>query len=1190
MMPKRALAFALLLLLFPAQLLGQPDPRTDRSWLDGLCMVVLESEDVGSLHAAHALIRSRGGRIAILSPPSMLLGWIPRAERAALIGQAGIRAIHAEEVAPGRVPIADAPTRHMVEFFNAVQRGEMRERAEIRKTPPAAPTSGDVLAREPAEEWAYLENLRANGFDVGALAQRGLLVGKAAPDDAIQGNSDRMTGTVTVSLLLVESDGSGADPDLYDWTDEHVQQYVNGVNTGLAWWTSRAELYNDCWVAFFVRWVPPTDVRNHQWREMTLHPSGDVAGMASEIMANYGFSSGSHFSRVDAFNTAQRATYGTDWAYTAFIAYNPPPAPAELTNGTSAFAYLLGPYTFLLWQSFGWLPEEVFTHESGHIFGACDEYADGCSCGPLCIDEPNDNCEDCPVSVSCMMKLNSFTLCTYTDNQVGWQDLTPCASPSLDPPLITNVNPPQAPQGTTVQMTISGSNLLFGAFAEFGSGVQVLSSSVVGSSTLELELSIDNDAAPGLRNVIVRNRDLQSSTISNGFEVQRTTRHYHSASGGNVFPYITAADAATSLQDAMDAAGAGDSVLVESGDLGIGSLIINKGILLSGAWTNGFTQRNLASGKTRIDLNGTVNILVSGQGTGGIDGFELLNGEGNFQPFPVPGDYGGGVFILSSTAIVANCEIHNSQANAGAGFGGGGAVYAQNADVTLVGSSIHDNSATRGGAIYLLNSSGSIDGNTIQANSVSASTETAAGAAVYVDGCEDLAFTNNTIHANTGAENGGGIYIVGSTNVTLEGGTISNHTVTNDGGGALIDASQVSVTDVEFTGNGAGSVAGALVAQNSSTLSLDSCRLISNSAFAQGGVYVSNSAASVRHNLFVSNSATVGGGLTLENSSASEVLGNTFDGNTASFGAGGITLSESPAEVTNNIVSQSGGAGISCTGSLLPTLFDFNLVWGSSGDDYSGCTPGAGSFSGDPLFVDAAQLDYHLAVHSPAIDAGRTDTGYEDPDGSRGDLGVYGSHAFLMQQPVFPQNLSASRESGDVVLRWMPNGEPDLASYAVYSDSVSGFKPSLDNFVQFVSPPDSSVNLGPPPGGAWYTLSALNDAGYASGYAVEAMVDDATDATRAPSRFALHPNVPNPFNPATEIRFELDRSSFVRLDVYDLAGRLVRSLVRAPRDPGLHVVVWNGTDVRGQRVASGIYLYRLQSDSRMLTRKMVVLK
>ena len=47
----------------------------------------------------------------------------------------------------------------------------------------AAPTSGDVLAREPAEEWAYLENLRANGFDVGALAQRGLLVGKAAPDD-----------------------------------------------------------------------------------------------------------------------------------------------------------------------------------------------------------------------------------------------------------------------------------------------------------------------------------------------------------------------------------------------------------------------------------------------------------------------------------------------------------------------------------------------------------------------------------------------------------------------------------------------------------------------------------------------------------------------------------------------------------------------------------------------------------------------------------------------------------------------------------------------------------------------------------------------------------------------------------------------------------------------------------------------
>ena len=73
----------------------------------------------------------------------------------------------------------------------------------------------------------------------------------------------------------------------------------------------------------------------------------------------------------------------------------------------------------------------------------------------------------------------------------------------------------------------------------------------------------------------------------------------------------------------------------------------------------------------------------------------------------------------------------------------------------------------------------------------------------------------------------------------------------------------------------------------------------------------------------------------------------------------------------------------------------------------------------------------------------------------------------------------------------------------------------------------------------------------------------------------LLPNVPNPFNPATELRFELDRAGSVELNVYDARGFLVRSLVAGHFAAGPHGVTWDGTDRAGRRMASGVYQVRL---------------
>jgi hypothetical protein len=80
-----------------------------------------------------------------------------------------------------------------------------------------------------------------------------------------------------------------------------------------------------------------------------------------------------------------------------------------------------------------------------------------------------------------------------------------------------------------------------------------------------------------------------------------------------------------------------------------------------------------------------------------------------------------------------------------------------------------------------------------------------------------------------------------------------------------------------------------------------------------------------------------------------------------------------------------------------------------------------------------------------------------------------------------------------------------------------------------------------------------------------------------PTRFALGRAHPNPFNPATKIGFALPRDCRVQLRIYDVAGRLVRTLVDRELIAGEHVVTWRGDDNSGRRVASGIYNCRLEA-------------
>ncbi len=99
-----------------------------------------------------------------------------------------------------------------------------------------------------------------------------------------------------------------------------------------------------------------------------------------------------------------------------------------------------------------------------------------------------------------------------------------------------------------------------------------------------------------------------------------------------------------------------------------------------------------------------------------------------------------------------------------------------------------------------------------------------------------------------------------------------------------------------------------------------------------------------------------------------------------------------------------------------------------------------------------------------------------------------------------------------------------------------------------------------------------------------------SERNELPEGFTLDQNYPNPFNPVTTIRYTLGSASSVTLRVYDVLGRLVRTLVRDALPAGTFEVQWDGRSYAGTQVASGIYFYRLETDRGQQVRNMVLLK
>lgn len=122
--------------------------------------------------------------------------------------------------------------------------------------------------------------------------------------------------------------------------------------------------------------------------------------------------------------------------------------------------------------------------------------------------------------------------------------------------------------------------------------------------------------------------------------------------------------------------------------------------------------------------------------------------------------------------------------------------------------------------------------------------------------------------------------------------------------------------------------------------------------------------------------------------------------------------------------------------------------------------------------------------------------------------------------------------------------------------------------------------------------ATANDEMYLDDYAIEEIpnVGIGNNGVQVPDEYALHQNYPNPFNPTTTISYTLKENAHVNLTIYNTLGQVVKTLVNDQQTAGTMTVQWDGTNKLGAKVASGMYIYRIEANDFVQSKKMVMMK
>jgi len=192
--------------------------------------------------------------------------------------------------------------------------------------------------------------------------------------------------------------------------------------------------------------------------------------------------------------------------------------------------------------------------------------------------------------------------------------------------------------------------------------------------------------------------------------------------------------------------------------------------------------------------------------------------------------------------------------------------------------------------------------------------------------------------------------------------------------------------------------------------------------------------------------------------------------------------------------------------------------------------------------------------------------------------------------PAAPQNLTGTPGNQMVALRWRKNTEFDAWRYLIYRNTTNN--PGTASLIDSTLHPDTMyTNTGLTNGTTYYFWVRCKDrfcSPRTSGFSnVLTIVPTGiqSNTNEIPRVYALYQNFPNPFNPVTNISFDLPKVSFTKMTIYDILGKEVAVIVNEILQPGKYKVDWYAGNL-----ASGIYFYKIEAGSFVDRKKMIVVK
>ncbi len=448
-------------------------------------------------------------------------------------------------------------------------------------------------------------------------------------------------------------------------------------------------------------------------------------------------------------------------------------------------------------------------------------------------------------------------------------------------------------------------------------------------------------------------------------------------------------------------------------------------------------------------------------------------------------------------------------------------------------------------------------------------------------------------------------------------------TIDAQGLGRIIYCNDVDSTAhiVGFTITGGSESAGGGVYCSQSYVNITRCLLTANTASDLiwggfgGGAYCGGGSPAWSWCTFTDNlavrSMTAGGygGAVYCLSSSPTFTNCTFFGNEDDGHAGGLRLKDSSPTLVNTIIASSvSGAAVDCAGTSNPVLVCCN-IHGNAGGDWVGCIAGQDStdhnFSADPMFCEADSADFTLQGISPCASDNNPSCGLVGAQSVGcaadfttiqvvGDFNGWdeGTPGMTEEEPrVWVDTLAVDAGCHYMKFR-TDNAWAYPPDYGTCTGQDTTCSVGLAGQVCLVDQPETALGQIDFPSTGNYEFR-LDEADSTYTITLVAMTGVVEPGQRTPVVFFLGPAVPNPFNPVTEISYGIpvsDGASRVRMNVYDVLGRNVRTLVDADQAPGIYQVTWDGRDHNGVAVASGVYFYRVTWMEKSETKRMVLLK